>query len=426
MFLTGLRCLHCGAEYPAADLPMGCERCRTPHFASALTCTYDYEAIRKATRVETLQARLGWLWRYAEFLPVDPVHRVTMREGGTPLMPCPRLGATLGVRDLYLKDETRNPTWSFKDRLCSVAISKAREMGAPGIIASTTGNHGASTAAYAARAGLPCIIVTRADAPLTVRVLMQSYGARVVAVPTDEDRWKVVGEWVARHGWFSTTNVSVPPVGSTPFGVEGYKTIAYEIMHQLDWETPDVVVVPVSAGDALFGIWKGFTDLRRLGWIDDLPTMMAVEPFPAYAVVLERGAGTGTGEGGALVTVPGRRTVAFNVGTRTPTYQGLLALRESRGRAVVVEDTETMEAQLSLASTEGLYVEASSAVALAGVRQLVASGAVAPEATVVAVMTSSGLKDPEATAARLPQVPLIEPTAAAMEAALAKAYGFRV
>ncbi|MBI3998932.1 MAG: pyridoxal-phosphate dependent enzyme [Armatimonadetes bacterium] len=342
---------------------------------------------------------------------------VTLGEGDTPLTPLRRLGSEIGLPHLWLKDESQNPTWSFKDRLCSVAVSVAAAHGAPGVVAASTGNHGASTAAYAARAGLPCAIFATPTAPATIRTLMQAYGAMVVIVPTTEDRWRMVGAVVELWGWFPTTNTILPPAGSTPYGLEGYKTIAYEIAAALEWSAPDVMVIPVSNGDGLIGIWRGFQEMLALGVIDRTPVLVAAEPYPAYADAL-------LDPPHRLRTVPRSESAAFNVGTGAPTYQGLLALRESEGSAIVVDDAATLAFQRRLAATEGIYAEASSVISVAAAARLAAGGQIAPGARVVCLSTSSGLKDPGVTAASLPQVPVIEPDLGALGRALAETYGF--
>ena len=361
-------------------------------------------------------AQIGGVWRFAPWLP--EVHSpITLGEGGTPLVALRRLGSNRGLPRLWLKDESQNPTWSFKDRLISVAMSVASAHNPPGVVAASTGNHGASTAAYAARAGLPCIVFATPTAPSTILTFMQAYGAMVVIVPTTEDRWRMVGDCVERWGWFSTTNRVLPPVGSTPYGLEGYKTIAYEVAAALDWMAPDAMIVPVSNGDGLIGIWRGFQDLVAIGAIDRAPRLIAVEPYPAYAEALHAPARR-------LITVVGSDSRAFNVGTTAPTYQGLAALRESEGDVVVVDDATTLAAQRQLAATEGIFAEASSVIGLAAAFRLAADRHLAPDARVVCLSTSSGLKDPAVTAAGLPGVPAIEPDMRALTRALEATYGF--
>ena len=263
----------------------------------------------------------------------------------------------LGLPRLYAKDESQNPTWSYKDRLCSLAVTHALATGARVITISSTGNHGASTAAYAARAGLACVIFTLASVPDTMKTLMQAYGAAVVACPTSESRWTLMRESVERLGWYPTSGFVLPPIGSNPYGIEGYKTLAYEVAEELGWQAPDRIVVPSAYSDGLFGIWKGMTELQALGWIKHLPRMVAAEPFGPLAYALERALE-------APEAVEGGQSVAFSIASRYGTYQGLTALRDSRGAGVRITDEGVFEAQRALAREEGIFVEPSSATAL--------------------------------------------------------------
>ncbi len=417
-YTPGLRCPNCGAQYTAGVHVHGCPACRTEQYVTNLEVTYDFAAIGAALTPDTLASRPPTMWRYAELLPVrDPAHRVSLGEGMTPLIAVPTLGQWLGVPRLYLKNESHNPTWSFKDRLCSVAVSMALELGARGIVASSTGNHGAAAAAYAARAGLPCVILTLPGVPETMKVLMQAYGAFVVATPTSTDRWTLMAELVERSGWFPVTNFTAPPVGSNPYGVEGHKTLAFEMADQLGWRPPDVVVSPTSYADGLAGMWKGFTELCRLGWTDRRPRMVAAEPFGPLANALHKGLAH-------VEAVPGDESVAHSIASTMSAVQGLRALRESAGEAVQVTDAEIMTFQLELARREGLYVEPSSAAAVAALAKLVKSGGLDPGQVVVILATSSGLKNPAATRAYLPEIPVIEPRRSDLVAAVERVYGY--
>ena len=336
---------------------------------------------------------------------------VSLGEGRTPLLHLERTGARLGLSRLYLKDETQNPTWSYKDRLAAVATTKALADGADTVVVATTGNHGAATAAYAAAAGMRCVALTLASVPLTMKVLMQAYGAEVVALDRPPDRWSLMRLAVEQWGWVPLSGLVDPPIGSNTFGIEGYKSIAYELHEQLG-AVPDVVVVPTAYADGLTGIHRGFVDLVALGYAQSVPRMVAAEPLGPFAASLIEG-------GDVPATIEPRASVAFSIAGSVATYQGVRVLRDSGGEAVVVgDDEEIIAAQLALAADEGLYVEASSATAIPAVARLAAGGLVGENDFVVAIGTSTGLKDVGATAARLGEVPVIEPTLAALEAQL--------
>ncbi|HEX6024409.1 MAG TPA: pyridoxal-phosphate dependent enzyme, partial [Solirubrobacter sp.] len=264
---------------------------------------------------------------------------------------------------------------------------------------------------------LPCVIFTLASVPDTMKTLMQAYGAAVVACPTAEARWRLMRQGVERLGWYPTSGFVMPPVGSNPWGVEGYKTIAYEIAEDLGWTAPEVVVVPSAYSDGLAGVWKGWSELGQLGLVKTLPRMVAAEPFGPLAHALERRL-----DAPEVVEAP-QPSVAFSIASRHGTWQGLAALRESGGEGVRITDEGIFEAQRALGREEGLFVEPSSAAALTAVMQLAARRALPPDAAVVVVLTSSGLKDPGASRAWLPAVPAADGDFERLLAALRDAYG---
>lgn len=414
--MVGLECLRCRTRYAEPRMFAGCPRCREAGVAVNLTVAYDLAPLAGLSAAAFPLSPRG-LWRWRGLLPVRPAHPISLDEGGTPLVHLERLGARLGLPRLYAKDESRNPTWSYKDRLCALAVNHALAVGARVITISSTGNHGASTAAYAARAGLPCVIFTLASVPDTMKTLMQAYGAAVVECPTAESRWELMRQGVERLGWYPTSGFVMPPVGSNPWGVEGYKTIAYEVAEDLGWTAPDVVVVPSSYSDGLYGVWKGWRELEQLGLVKAVPRMIAAEPFGPLAHALERGL-----EAPEAVAVA-QPSVAFSIASRYGTWQGLAALRESSGEGVRLTDEGIFEAQRALGREEGLFVEPSAAAALAAVMQLAARRAVDPGATIVVVLTSGGLKDPGATRAWLPAVPAADGDFDHLLASLRDAYG---
>ncbi|KAA1245097.1 pyridoxal-phosphate dependent enzyme [Mycobacterium simiae] len=349
---------------------------------------------------------------FRELLPLAPDDvPVSLGEGATPLVSLSRLGPRLGLRKLMLKDETRNPTWSYKDRLAAVAITKATACGASTVVVSSTGNHGAAVAAYAAAAGLGCVVLTVSSVPREIHILMQAYGACVVAYDRGPDRWSVMRAAVEEFGWTPISGLVTPPIGSNPFGIEGYKTIAYELWRQLG-ETPRVVVVPTAHGDGLAGIRRGFSDLIELGLADRMPRLVAIDPFGAYACGLRS-------REGEQPTVPTQPSMAFSVAARVATYQGLAAITATKGTAVAEPSNDAIAGmQLELASTEGFYAEGASVLTLLAAQKLAASKWIDPDETVVLLSTSTGLKDPGSSASHLGNVAVLEPTLKALEGAL--------
>src|SRR5262245_33331583 len=356
---SALQCLRCRAVYRDPRLFTGCPRCARESVNVNLSVAFDPAALGALTSA-SFPAAPRSLWRFRALLPLGDAEPVSLGEGATPLVRMGRLGRRLGLTRLYAKDESQNPTWSYKDRLCSLAVTHAMATGARVVTISSTGNHGASTAAYAARAGLPCVIFTLASVPDTMKTLMQAYGAAVVACPTSESRWVLMKEGIERHGWYPTSGWSIPPIGSNPFGVEGYKTIACEIAEDLDWMAPDVVAVPSCYSDGLFGIWKGWTELNTLGLVKTRPRMLAAEPHGPLAHALAHGLETPE-------KVTAGSSVAFSIASPYGTYQGLAALRESGGLGVPITDEGIFEAQRMLAGEEGIYAEPSAIVGLTAV-----------------------------------------------------------
>lgn len=404
-FTGRVGCPRCHRETGGKSVFSGCRYCAADGFFVNVHPEFDLKPGMKPD--ETAPG----IFRYHRFLPLpDGAEPVSLEEGNTPLLRLDKLGQAAGLSNLFLKDESRNPTWSYKDRLAAVAVTRARVDGAGTVVVGTTGNHGAAAAAYAAAAGLRCVALTLSSVPQTMKVLMQVYGAEVVAVPEPADRWTVMREAVDRKGWVPLSGLTDPPVGSNPYGIEGYKTIAYEIVEQLSG-TPDFVVVPVAYADGLIGIHRGFQELLALGIASKLPTLVAAEPLGPYSATLQS-------RSDHPVEVAARPSVAFSIASRVATAQGVRALRESQGMAVVVsDDAEILNAQRRLASI-GLYQEASAAICLPVVEDLVRQRVIPKDAVVVMIGTSGGLKDVGATARTLPDVPVIEPSLAALELAL--------
>jgi threonine synthase len=398
-----LVCARCGSATDDVAPWYGCPRCLGEGVHANILPRYDLKSLAELP----LELSQRGVFRYRDLLPIEPeAIPVTLAEGGTPLLSAATLADEIGVGRLWFKDESRNPTWSYKDRLAAVAVTVARHRGAETVALASTGNHGAAAAAYAAAAGLDCVVLTLASVPLSMKVLMQSYGATVLALDNGPDRWKLLGEAVREWGWVPVSGFCNPPLGSNPFGVDGYKTISYEILDELG-EVPDVVVVPAAYGDGLAGIQRGFQDLVDIGVASHQPRLVAVDPFGAYARALA---------GGEPIAVPTGSTVAFSIGTPIATYQGLAALRASGGLAVGVrEDERTMAAQRRIAQGVGIYAEASSAICLPALEHLVETGAVTADDSVVCIATSTGLKDVASSARRLPEVPVIAPELADLE-----------
>jgi threonine synthase len=347
------------------------------------------------------------MWRFAGALPVSDT--VTLGEGDTPLIPVEALAAKYGIENLYAKNESANPTWSHKDRLAAVTVAVAREAGARVVAVASTGNHGAAVAAYAARAQLRCIVATLRTVPPLMKELMTSFGAEVVATETSEERYELITAGVERHGWYPASNITAPPVGSDPYGISAYKTIAYELFEDLAG-VPDWIVIPVAYGDCLAGVVEGFTELHTLGLVSRMPRIVGAELFGA----LERALA-----GEPLGPATTHATAAFSIGGAFTTYQAVAALRACDGLARSAAEDEIEKAQHELAECEGLYVEAAAAVPFVVAAKLAAEGLLRPVDRVVCLLTSTGLKAPRHASTRA--VPTIAPDLNAFEDVLRSA-----
>lgn len=414
----GRRCIRCGTEYGLEGHFKGCPKCLAADRPTQLAVRYDYNKVKQTFHPGRLQDRPHTIWRYHELLPVPPEQAVSIGEGMTPLLPVPNLAKKLGLKNLYVKDESRNPTWSFKDRLASGAVSAARRFGAKVITGSSSGNAGSATAAYAARAGLPCVMFTTQQFPLAMKTQMGVYGTRLIACPSVKDRWLMVEACVDQLGWWPVTVFVYPLVGSNSYGIDGYKSIGYELVEQLGG-VPDRVIMPVGAGDAFFGAWQGFTDYQALGFIDRLPKMMAAEVFHPLENALAKGLDH-------VAETEWGPTVAISVGLNISAYQALHTLRQSGGAARSATDEEMIAMQQDLAACEGIYVEASSVLSLAVTKKMADEGLLDPDETLVAFLTSSGLKDPETTSKYLPEIPLCQPDLDSLRQVLRETYAFEM
>jgi threonine synthase len=382
--VVGLRCLRCGSLYPVDHYAEDCPACR-PVVRSNLAVAYD-DALSVPRDKPGASAGRG-LWRYGDVLPVAEAEAVSLGEGGSPLLALDRAGRGIGIARLFGKDETRNPTWSFKDRLACMAVSSAKQMGARVIVSSSSGNAGAAAAAYAAKAGCKCVIFTFEGIAGAMLAQMQAYGATVVTTENKADRWTLMEHAVRRCGWFPTSPFFGPVVGSNPYGIEGYKTLAYEIAEALDWQVPDWCVLPVCYGDALVGMWRGFADMMAFGWTDRMPRMVAAEVHGSLGAALAAG-----GEMPPDVR-PNQDSVAVSISATRGTFQALDVVRRSGGAAATIGNDDLRRWQQTLAREEGLYVEVSSAAALAAAEALRRQGRIGAGDTVVALLTASGLKD---------------------------------
>ena len=401
-----MQCIGCGAEYPINEIIYNCERC-----GDLLEVRVDEKALKE--KIETGEWRLRPIsvWKYKEFLPVfDETKIVTLREGGTPLYRCERLGKELGVENLYVKNEGANPTGSFKDRGMTVGVSKALELGVKAVVCASTGNTSASLAAYAAKAGLPCIVLIPAG-KVALGKLAQAmmYGAIVVGVRDNFDVALQMAVSASKQvGLYLLNSIN-------PFRIEGQKTAAFEICDQLEWQVPDRVVLPVGNAGNITAYWKGFRELKALGLVEKLPKMVGVQAAGASPIAKAFASNRATIE---PVKDPETVATAIRIGNPVNWKRALNALRGSNGTALTVTDDEIIKAQKLLARKEGIFIEPASAASIAGLKKLVENGEVDVDETIVCVATGHGLKDPEAAVRACEEIIEIEPSLEALEKVL--------
>ncbi len=389
-YVTGLQCVACGHEQTDMAVQLRCARC-----GGFMQVAYDLDALGRNLDPAALAGRTGGLWRYREFLPVrDDANIVTLAEGGTPLLRSRRLGKRLGFENLCFKDLTRNPTYSFKDYSSSTSVSKAREIGVKSIVLMSAGNASASFAAYCAAAGIEfhALMLSNSYAGMIVQNLV--YGPRASIVHGDSGFVGRIAAQLAQAD--GAMNAGVP---NNPYRVEGKKVIGFEIAESLGWRAPDRIVCPTAGGTSIMALRKGFAELNALGWVAGVPKLDCVQAESCPPVV------DAWRTGGAIVAASRPDSIAIGLLAPNPEAGPLLVriMKETGGQGALVSDAEIQAAQLMLAREEGLFVEPSSAAALAGLLKLQARGAVDAEETIVLMLTGAGLKSPETIAPLLPR-----------------------
>jgi threonine synthase len=379
---TGLRCRECGTETPIAPLHV-CETCFGP-----LEVQYDYAAIRRALTRELVESRPRNLWRYRELLPIEGEPHIGLHSGFTPLVRADRLAAVLGVRDLWVKDDSVNhPTFSYKDRVVSVAISKAIEFGFDTVSCASTGNLANSVSAHAARAGLTCFIFIPDDLEQGKVIGSTIYGPRAVAIRGNyDDVNRLCSEIADKYGW-AFVNINM-----RPYYTEGAKTYGFEIAEQLGWRLPQHVVVPVAGGTILPKVAKAFRELRDLGLVDGEVRVHGAQASGSAPVIQALHKGTD------LITPVKPQTIAKSIAIGNPAdgFYVLKAIRESGGWGESVTDAEIVDGIRLLARTEGIFTEPAGGTTVAVTRKLVAQGRIPRDESIVICVTGNGYKTLEA------------------------------
>jgi len=409
-FAKELRCKECGRLYPLDPVHV-CEFCFGP-----LEVFYDYEALRRTLSRERIERGPPTMWRYGDLLPCRVETVVDIGTGMTPLLRAGNLGRLLGLERLYIKNDCMNPTWSFKDRVVSVASSVAREFEFDTLACASTGNLANSVSAHAARAGMKAFVFIPADLEQGKVVGSAVYGPTLVAVDGNYDEVsRLCSELSDKYPW-AFVNINV-----RPYYAEGSKTLAYEVCEQLGWQAPDHCVVPLASGSLFTKIYKGIKEMAWLGLIDwEGTTRMSGAQAQGCSPIVE------AWERRSFDIRPQKpATIAKSLAIGNPAdgYYALKTLDQTGGFAVAVSDDEIVEGMKLLAETEGVFAETAGGVVVAGLRRLAQQGRIGSEEVVVAFITGAGLKTQEAVAPYLPPPLAVRPTMASFEEALTERTG---
>jgi threonine synthase len=408
--VIGLRCINCGKELTAKPGLYTCPVCGPKD--GILDVVYDYAKIKRSVPQERVVYSKDYsLFRYLPFLPVEPsTPRPQLRVGLSPLYRTGNLGEQLGLNHLYVKDDGQNPTASLKDRASVIAVMKAVEEKMTTIACSSTGNAASSLAGNAAAMGLKTFIFVPGRAPQGKVAQLLIFGANVISVQGSySDAFQLSAEAIERWGWYNR-NAAI-----NPYLMEGKKTVSLEIAEQLAWDAPDWVVVSVGDGCIISGVWKGFQDLYRVGWIDKLPKLLGVQAAgcsPLADAILEDRPWHPTEE----------NTIADSIAVGVPrnAEKALRAVRESKGTMVAVSDEEILSAMRLLGRTSGIFGEPAGVTGLAGLKTLVERGVIGSDERVVVIVTGNGLKDVKNAIAAAGEPIKVEPSMDQLVAELKK------
>lgn len=401
-YVQGLKCRECGREYAIEPIYV-CEFCFGP-----LEVIYDYKKIAKVLTKRKIQQRGKNLWRYRELLPVDGEPVAGINAGFTPLVKAERLAAALGVKELYIKDDTvAHPTLSFKDRVVSVALTKAREFGFDTVACASTGNLAHSVSAQGAMAGFRRFVFIPASLEPSKIIASLVYEPNVVAVDGNyDDVNRLCSEIANKYRW-AFVNINI-----RPYYAEGSKTHGFEIVEQLGWKTPDNVVIPCASGSLLTKIWKSFKELKEIGMIKEVKAKVFGAQATGCSPII-----TALKQGVDVIRPVKPDTIAKSLAIGNPAdgYYALQAIKESGGYGADVSDEEIIEGMKLLARTEGIFAETAGGVTVAATKKLIKEGYIRPDEVTVICITGNGLKTQEALNGKVSSPHYIKPSLASFE-----------
>lgn len=378
-----LKCVKCGREFSPSEVDYYCPTCGPE---GTLDVLYDYVSIKPRFTRQALKSKNDYsLWRYTDLLPIEEKPKnLNIQVGWTPLYKAARLEQELGLENIYIKDDGRNPTASFKDRASAIGVAKAIELGKEIMCAASTGNAASSLSGFAACAGIPTYIFVPAAAPTAKITQLLIYGSNVILVDgTYDEAFDLCLKASEEFGWYNRS------CAINPYLVEGKKTVAFELMEQLDWKVPDWVVMSIGDGCCISGAWKGFKEMRQLGLIDKLPKMLGVQAAGSNPVSRAFRNDTNSFD----YIRPDTMADSISVGIPRNGLKALRTLRESGGDVVDVMDEEILDSMRLMARLTGVFGEPAGVTGLAGLRKAVRESKIKPEESVVLVVTGNGLKD---------------------------------
>jgi len=401
-YVSALRCRECAREYPVEPIYV-CEFCFGP-----LEAVYDYERIKKALTREAIAKRPRNLWRYRELLPIEGEPQVGFDSGMSPLVRAERLAKILGVKELYIKDDTvMHPTLSFKDRVVSVALTRAKEFGFDTVACASTGNLAHSVSALGARAGLKRFVFIPASLEQSKIIASLVYGPNLIAVDGNyDDVNRLCSEIANKYRW-AFVNINI-----RPYYAEGSKTLGFEILEQLGWKAPASVVIPCASGSLLTKIWKAFKESEKIGLIDKLDSKIYAAQATGCSPIT-----TALKEGREVIrpVKPGTIAKSLAIGNPADGFYALLAIKESGGWGEDVPDEEIINAMKLLAGSEGIFAETAGGVTLAVTKKLIEQGKIDREGPIIVCVTGNGLKTQEALQGHTAPVHHIKPNLASFE-----------
>ncbi|WP_333654218.1 threonine synthase [Dissulfurispira sp.] len=406
-YVSGLKCRECGREYPVDPIYV-CEFCFGP-----LEVVYDYKKIKKVLTRKIIEKRPKSLWRYKELLPIDGKPQVGLKSGFTPLVKADNLAKELGVKELYVKDDTvAHPTLSFKDRVVAVALTKAKEFGFDTVACASTGNLAHSVSAHGAKAGFKRFVFIPATLEPSKIVASLVYEPNLVAVDGNYDEVNRLCSEIANKYKWAFVNINI-----RPFYAEGSKTQGFEIIEQLDWKAPDNVVVPCASGSLLTKVWKSFKEFKEIGILKELETKVFAAQATGCSPI-----STAIKQGVDVIRPVKPDTIAKSLAIGNPAdgFYAAQVVKETGGYGEDVSDDEIIEGIKLLARTEGIFAETAGGVAVATTKKLIEQGRIGRNETIVVCITGNGLKTQEALAGRTAEVQHIKPNLDAFEDVLKK------